>query len=243
MMKFAAALLLSSTLWAASRADAYVIYKSPDGMISQAEAIAVVKVESVAATSAKGESLEYRQKASTKVEQKLKGDLPANFDLWGAQSFSCAGYVLEPGRYLVFLEHDKELWAGNNFQFSIRKIEGENVAWFSDKSLFESKPQPLATLLASIREQVNPPTLKLSLALGPDKDPLLWWVTLSDDPQRKFATLQDLHAHLQALPPGTSIEYDSPCRRTGGEPTQKALDAFAAICKQRNINFRVNPAG
>ncbi len=122
-----------------SMAFSKAAYMGKDDMIKQSVAIAVVNIAKVDKVSTKGDHWTYRKKGSAHVEQIIKGKLPSEFKILGAEDFICAQCQFEPGRYLVFLKKDKELWVGNNWHLSVRPIVNGNVEWFEKT---ETKPLP-----------------------------------------------------------------------------------------------------
>lgn len=136
----------------AASAQAAVVYKSKVQMIETAEVVAVVEITNVAKVSAKGELWTYRQKASAKVQNVIKGKLPDNVSLYG-DGLICGNCRFEVGRYLVFLDRDGGLLTGNNWELSARKITGKskkNVEWLGDKGLFQKKQALLSDVLSEI---------------------------------------------------------------------------------------------
>jgi hypothetical protein len=132
-------------------------YAGKAEMIRESEAVAVVDISGVEEAEVKGEHWTYRQKAAAKVESVLKGELPEELELHGGEDFICARCEFAPGRYLVFLKRDGNLWAGSNWHLSARKVSGETVDWYADDTGIETKPAPLADVLAEVRELIAEP--------------------------------------------------------------------------------------
>jgi hypothetical protein len=153
-MKYIQSLLaLGLVLLLAATVQAKAAYKGKGRMIETAEVIAVVEITSVEKASVKGKHWIYGQRALAKVENVLKGKLPASASLYGDENFICARCHFEIGRYLVFLDRDGELLTGNNWYLSIRKITENSeakVEWFDDKNIFEKKQAPLSDVLNEI---------------------------------------------------------------------------------------------
>jgi hypothetical protein len=135
-----------------TNANARASFKDKLEMIKTAKIIAIVEIGEVERTSVKGQVWTYEQKASANVVQVIKGELPSQTVLYGDQSFECAQCRWQTGRYLVFLDHDKELLTGNNWQYSACKITGETILWFPESEVFKSKPMRLTSVVAGIQK-------------------------------------------------------------------------------------------
>jgi hypothetical protein len=139
----------------AASAQARATYKGKMQMIDTAEAIAVVTITSSTKVTAKGKLWDYRQKASARVESVLKGRLPGRVSLYGDEDFPCARSHFAPGRYLVFLHHDNNLWTGNNWYLSAWKINKDKVEWFADdKTSYGRMNARLADVIKGIRHRI-----------------------------------------------------------------------------------------
>lgn len=141
------------------KGHAKAAFKDKKQMIETAQVIDIVEITSIEKASVKGNPWTYQQKASAKVEKVLKGKLPDKVSLYGDETFICARCHFEKGRYLVFLDRDRELLTGNNWQLSARKITDDNkanntekaqVEWFDAKNIFERPKAPLNQALKEI---------------------------------------------------------------------------------------------
>jgi hypothetical protein len=142
-------LLILLALPGVVQARAYYAPKAE--MIQRAEVIALVQILMVEKTDTKRKSWTYRQKATARVEQVLKGKVPQEITLYGQEDFICGQCRFAPGRYLLFLKRDEDLLVGSNWQFSIRPITGDQVEWYAGDKSLELKPAPLAGVLQEIR--------------------------------------------------------------------------------------------
>jgi hypothetical protein len=138
-------------LAAGAYAEAY--YASSVEMIETASAIAIVQIAQVEAVEQAGERVKYGQKALASVEQVVKGELPDRIALYGDEDFICAQVHLAPGKFLVFLRRDGDLWVGVNWELSVRPIRGDEVQWYGDR--LEMKWVRLASVLQEIRETLE----------------------------------------------------------------------------------------
>lgn len=137
----------------AAHAKAYFAPKKE--MIARAQAIAVVTIDAVETVEVEGKHWTYLQRATARVEQLIKGTLPETVELHGEETFICARCTFAPGRYLVFLDRDGNLWVGSNWHLSARPIAGENVEWYADDRGSATKAMPLASVLAEVRSLVG----------------------------------------------------------------------------------------
>lgn len=150
MRHLLAALSLLGFLHSEAYAKAY--FQGKDEMIANAEAIAIIRIDSVRETEVQGRTWIYRQLASVSVTDLLKGELPENFLLYGSEDFICARCPLATGTYLAFLKKDGNLWTGSNWHLSLRKISGANVAWYrTEEGLSDTQPTALAQVVAEIK--------------------------------------------------------------------------------------------
>jgi hypothetical protein len=123
-------------------------------MIRQAEIIAVVTISEVIPTKTRRNSWTYSERASARVERVLKGNLPTEATLYGGEDFICAQVHFKPGRYLVFLEHDRDLLVGVNWHLGVRPITGDEVEWFANDQDLDLISAPLQTVLEEIKHAV-----------------------------------------------------------------------------------------
>lgn len=137
-----------------SQVFAKAYFQTKNEMIEKAEAIAIVEISAVKDSDAKGKVWTYRTKGTVKVEQTLKGELPDEFTIHGAETFICASCPLLNGRFIVFLKKDGSLWTGSNWHLSLRPITDGMVEWYvADDNRYEMKPMPLNKVLAEIKTQ------------------------------------------------------------------------------------------
>ena len=130
-------------------AKAYFQTKSE--MIERAGAIALVRIGDPEPSVKKGKHWTYRQQAKVRVESVLKGKLPDQFMLYGAETFICAQCSIDTGYFVVFLKKDGELWTGSNWHLSLRGIKDGQVDWFvADESRFEMAPRLLSDVIKEI---------------------------------------------------------------------------------------------
>ena len=135
-------------------AFAKAYFQTKNEMIEKAEAIAVVEISAVQDSDAKGKIGTYRTKGTVKVEETLKGELPKEFTIYGAETFICASCPVTKGRFIVFLKKDGDLWTGSNWHLSLRPIKDGMVEWYvADDNQYEMKPRALNTVLAEIKTQ------------------------------------------------------------------------------------------
>lgn len=145
------AFLLLMALCHAAHAKAY--FQTKDEMIEKADVVAVITIGKIDEADTKGKTWTYRQSATAKTESVLKGKLPAEFTLHGAETFICAQCPLAKGRYIAFLKKDGELWTGSNWHLSLRPIKNDRVEWYvANDNRYEMQPTPLADVLAEIKE-------------------------------------------------------------------------------------------
>ena len=148
--------LLAATLLAGAVPSAFAkaYYAPEDEMISRAEVIAIVDISRVERAETKSESETYSEIAHASVHQTLKGTLPQTVKLYGGESFICAQVHFAPGRYLIFLSHDRDLLVGCNWHLSVRPVKDTQVEWYVPGEHLKLSWQPLDTVLARIK---NPP--------------------------------------------------------------------------------------
>ena len=135
-------------------------------MIEKADAIAIVEITNVKDSNTKGKTWTYRTKGTVKVEKILKGKLPNEFTLYGAETFICASCPIAKGRYIAFLKKDGDLWTGSNWHLSLRPIKSDMVDWYvADDNRYEMESKALKKVLAEIK------TKKANKALHLTADP------------------------------------------------------------------------
>lgn len=102
---------------------------------------------------AHGTTWSYQKSAKAKVVRIIKGGIPAEFILHGNETFICAQCSLSKGRFLAFLQKDKDLWVGTNWHLSLRPIKDGKIEWFDGEDLMKPMTlQPEAAVLADVRK-------------------------------------------------------------------------------------------
>lgn len=141
-------------------AFAKAYYAPEDEMISRVEVIAIVDISSVEKSTTKGVHWTYGEIAHATVQQALKGKLPQSVKLHGGESFICAQVHFAPGRYLVFLSRDGELFVGCNWHFSVRPIKEAQVEWYSSDESLQLSWQRLFPVIERIKNSTAKPKEK-----------------------------------------------------------------------------------
>ena len=161
-MKTAVLLYLSLLAFAPSLfGKAY--YYSESELVLRSEAIAVIDLREPTVSDAKGAHWQYRKKAAARRVELISGSLPEEFDLHGAENYICASCDLKKGRYLAFLKRDGELWAGSNWNLSLRPVQDGKIEWYSSPDV----RHPMAYLDEShVRRRVNMLLGKPDLSVG-----------------------------------------------------------------------------
>lgn len=137
-----------------SQAFAKAYFQTKSEMIEKAEAIAIIEISSIQESDTKGKVWTYRTKGAVKVEETLKGELPKEFTIYGAETFICTSCPVTNGRFIAFLKKDGDLWTGSNWHLSLRPIKDGMVEWYvADENLHEMKPMALNSVLAEIKTQ------------------------------------------------------------------------------------------
>lgn len=129
-------------------------FQSKNQMIDCCEVIAVVDVEKVEKVDEKGLAHTYSQKATATPLHVLKGQLPKPCTIYGGENFICAQCNFQPGKLLVFLNHDRNLLIGSNWHFSVRPIRGNRLDWYDGESM-TLKPANLETVNEQIEMQLG----------------------------------------------------------------------------------------
>ena len=153
-MKYITVLII---LFSSLRTDGFTkaYFQTKEEMIERAQAIAIISVGAVEPVEKKGKHWTYRQRAKVQVESVLKGELPDEFVLYGSETFICAQCSLNPGSYISFLKKDGNLWAGSNWQLSLRKINKDAVDWYvANDKRYEMAPTPLEEVVREIKALV-----------------------------------------------------------------------------------------
>lgn len=136
------------------QAFAKAYFQTKHEMIEKAEAIAIIEISAVQDSEAKGKIWTYRTKGTAKVEETLRGELPDEFTIFGAETFICASCPITNGTFIAFLKKDGDLWTGSNWHLSLRPIKDGMVDWYvADDNRYEMRPMALKTVLAEIKAQ------------------------------------------------------------------------------------------
>ena len=102
-------------------------------------------------TSGKSGKWSYSQQTKAKVIRTIKGKLPEQFMMLGGEGFICAQCKLSKGRFLVFLDKDKDYWVGSNWHLSLRPIKEDTVEWYvTNEQRFPMSYQKLEAVIGEI---------------------------------------------------------------------------------------------
>lgn len=118
-------------LASAHHAFAKAYFQTETELVTKATAIAVIEIAEPTRTEQKGAIWTYRQTATAKVLDRIKGNLPDAIALFGDETFICAQCHLAAGRYLAFLSRDGDLWVGANWQLSLRPVKADMIEWYA----------------------------------------------------------------------------------------------------------------
>ncbi|MFN8656611.1 MAG: hypothetical protein U0105_09750 [Candidatus Obscuribacterales bacterium] len=134
-------------------------YAGRNQMIDCSEIIAVVEVKSVTKVQEPGQASgrTYSQKATMVPLTILKGALPKSSTAYGGENFICASCNFEPGKFLVFLNHDGQLLIGSNWHLSIRPIKADQLDWYDGEKMNPLRAAKLTDVLAQIRSELGNP--------------------------------------------------------------------------------------
>ncbi|RYX82487.1 hypothetical protein EON83_19390 [bacterium] len=238
MNKVAVSALLFAVGFTARDAHAKAAYQPLDVMVANSDAIAIVQVDQVVATQIKGSHWSYGQKALARVQQTLKGQLPATPTLLGDENFECASCHFDEGRYLVFLKREKMGWAGVNWHLSARKTENGLITWRENEEVRANLNDRLTAIKAILRKQAIAPTF--SLAASTQNKARIWNVSQAGKPQRQHTQAQ-LVDWLCTLTPGTKVSLCNSCR--GGNATSEEVQTLRLYAHNSGLNFIIIPAG
>ena len=153
--RFFTLLAVSSLFATVPRLYAKAYFASESEMIALAEIIAIVNISGVEQAETRSTSFNYYEIAHATVEQTLKGTLPKNVKLYGAENFICAQVRYTPGRRLVFLQRNGDLLAGCNWHLGVRPIKGDEVEWYKPGERLGLSWQPLDAVLARIKKSIK----------------------------------------------------------------------------------------
>lgn len=134
-------------------------YAGKSQMIDCSEIIAVVDVTSVSKVQEPGQTSgrTYSQKATLMPLTILKGALPKDSTAYGGENFICAQCNFEPGKFLVFLNHDGQHLIGSNWHLSVRPIKAEQLDWYDGEKMNPLRPAKLSDVVAQIRKELGSP--------------------------------------------------------------------------------------
>lgn len=131
-------------------------------MVRNAVAIAVIEMEDPVTAPVADPFSEpkkqdhYRQLAKVKVIETLKGTLPESLVMYGGEHFACAECTLKKGRYIAFFKKDGDLWAGANWQNSLRPVTDGKVEWWKDSAdpmdFMEMATKPVDVAIAEVKK-------------------------------------------------------------------------------------------
>jgi hypothetical protein len=126
-------------------------------MIDCCEIIAVVDVKSVDQVQESGQvsGWTYGQRATVVPITILKGVLPNKSTVYGGENFICASCKFEPGKALVFLNHDGQHLTGSNWHLSIRPIKTDQLDWYDGESMSPLKPAKLSDVIVQIKKELG----------------------------------------------------------------------------------------
>jgi hypothetical protein len=137
-------------------ADAKAYYPTAKETIQQAVYIAVVTLGDARKVDIQGHPFSYREESDADLEKNIKGTLPKRFKIHGKETFICAHCAFTPGKALVFLKKDQDLFIGHGWNIACLPIKDGKVQWF--KSLGERMPNDsvdLKTAVEQIRDQLK----------------------------------------------------------------------------------------
>lgn len=102
---------------------------------------------------AKGTTWTYQKSSKASMVRKIKGEISADFILHGDETFICAQCRLSKGRFLAFLQKDKDLWVGTNWHLSLRPIKDGRIEWYEGEDLTKPmKFQPEKVVIAEVEK-------------------------------------------------------------------------------------------
>jgi hypothetical protein len=120
-------------------------------MIRSADVIAVVELGKTEPMETKSEYWIYSERTSGNIERCLKGQIDRRIILHGGENFICAQCRFQPGRNLLFLRKDRDLWVGSNWTTGIRPIQNDQVEWFTGEEPWSLKKTPLSQVEEEIK--------------------------------------------------------------------------------------------
>lgn len=162
-MKRKIILLATFLLLLPESSNAKAAFLSMEKMIQRSDAIAIVDIIEVKETEKKSGHWTFRQIATGKVQQVLKGELDKKITLHGNENFICARHNFEVGRAILFLKKTPEILTGSNWHLSIRKITTrDTIMWFENSENIRLFKTPLSHAVQQIKEIVLAQQLKNS---------------------------------------------------------------------------------
>ena len=141
---------------------------SPAELARKADAIALVDLDEPEAVAASDPSETpsssagyYRKKAQARVVERIRGDIPDRFLIYGDEAFICAQCTLSKGRFLAFLTKKGDFWVGTNWHLSLRPIKGDQIEWIATDSptwdfVFRKKDEVVAEIRTGLAKVPNP---------------------------------------------------------------------------------------
>ena len=140
--KYLSFAFMASTLILASPPSwAKAYFPSAKEMIQKADFIALVQLDATTAQEAKGTTWTYGEVSNSHLKKTIKGNLPANFKIYGREDFKCAQCHFLEGENLVFLRKDLDLYVGQAWNISCLPVKDGKVTWFSNLNLNRSDAQ------------------------------------------------------------------------------------------------------
>jgi hypothetical protein len=162
IMKFHALLIGLAVALCAADAHAKAAFFGKAQIVKESAAIAIVEITAVEQVETRSEHWTYRQRATARVEQQLKGPIMKHqvLTLLGDETFICAQCRFAPGKYLVFLQKSGESFTGTNWQLSTRAVctvEGkEQIDWYAgDDDVHAVKAMPAEEVIAEVKKLIE----------------------------------------------------------------------------------------
>ncbi|MFN0129497.1 MAG: hypothetical protein ACKV19_22755 [Verrucomicrobiales bacterium] len=148
--------LLAALIAVRQYAHAKAYFQTESELVTQSTAIAIIELSDPVDSDQKGGTWTYRKSASAKVIDRVAGTIPDTFTLFGDETFICAQCHLVAGRYLAFLRRDGDLWAGANWNLSLRPLKENMIEWYTaPERRFPMTFQPRANVIGRVRELLS----------------------------------------------------------------------------------------
>jgi hypothetical protein len=128
-------LLVLSVFCAGQTAFPKAYHPTAKEAFQRAEFIAVVEIDKVEPSNAKGAHFDYHQQSNAKVKQNIKGKLPEIVTISGAESFECAQCSFPVGEAVVLLKKSADLYVGEGWGLAYLPVKNGKVRWFSSMEL------------------------------------------------------------------------------------------------------------